>query len=175
MVIIPSGITFVSTPRTGSRAITEALLRKYKDAISSYPKEHHMCPEYIPTDYTIYTVVRNPLYHILSWWAHVDIRASSERRPLQFAKEYSNSTLLPRDAKYRLNIYADIADVFIPYDNRLREVSKRLNLDDINVIGKSTYKVNAIERAELVDYLYENFTADVLLWEEHKLNVESNN
>lgn len=164
MVILPSGLTFVATPRTGSRAISEALLRKHEDAISDYPQDHHMWPESVPQDYTIYTVIRNPVDQMISWWNHVDVRAKSKRRVVQFAKEYSNVMFLPADGKYRLNIYGEIADIFMPYDSKLQIVAKTLKLDDLQVVGKSKVKVTKAERIELSNYLNHAFAPDVELW-----------
>jgi len=165
MVIIPSGLTFVATPRTASKAITEALLRKHKDAISDYPQDHHMWFEDVPRDYPIYTVIRNPVDQIISWWNHVDVQANkSKRRPLQFAKEYSNIMYLPKDDKYRLNIYAEIANVFMIYDSKLLTVTKILKLDDLQVVGKSKVKIHKEERMELSNYIDHAFIHDVELW-----------
>ena len=82
MIVIPDKFTFVATPRTGSRAISEALILKYPEAITDYPKDHHTYPDAVPRDLPIYTVIRNPTSQLLSWWAHVDVRHNSNRRPL---------------------------------------------------------------------------------------------
>ena len=164
MVILPSGLTFVATPRTGSRAISEALLSKHKDAISDYPQNHHMWPESVPKDYPIYTVIRNPADQMVSWWHHVDVRHSSKRTILEFAQEYNNIMFFPRNEKYILNIYAEIADVFIPYDPKLKNVSNVLNLSKIKIVGKPSARITDREHKDLTEYMSEAYKADVLLW-----------
>ena len=168
MVIIPSGLTFVATPRTASRAITEALLSRYPDAISDYPKDHHMWPDSVPRDYPIYTVLRNPVYQMISWWHHVDVRHGSKRGVLQFAQEYDNIMFMPRHEEYSLNIYAEIADHFLPYHRDMKVITKALGIEGhMAQVGKHrSCEIKGKEWLELDEYMKEAFPADMKLWEE---------
>jgi len=164
MVIIPNKFIFTATPRTGSRAISEALLRKYPEALSDYPSKHHDHPT-TNLELPVYTVIRNPLDQLLSWWAHVDIRAGSPRRPLQFAEEYENVMFLPKYEKYRLNIHADIADKFLLYSNNMYHITKELDIHDLVRVGRSpSIPATNTEKAELKEYIESEFAADLALW-----------
>ena len=165
MIVIPNKFTFVATPRTGSRAISEALIRKYPDAITEYPNDHHAAPDSVPTDLPIYTVLRNPLDQLLSWWAHVDLRHNSWRGPIDFALEYENVMYLPKYDKFRLNIYGDVATVFMPYDRGLRRVADALDLRDIETVGKSDLPhISQDEILTLQRVLDNHFKYDMALW-----------
>ena len=159
MIVIPNKFVFLATPRTGSRAISEALIRKYPDAITDYPSNHH---DPAPDDNKlhVYTVIRHPVYQMLSWWAHVDVRAGSKRRPLQFAQEYENIMYMPKHAEYRLNIHAENADMIMFYGM----TNTILGLENVKVIGKSDYTLNPGEYLELAEYMDTEYRNDMYLW-----------
>lgn len=159
MIVVPNKFVFLATPRTGSRATSEALLRKYPDAITDYPSNHHD-PAPDGNKLPVYTVIRHPVDQMLSWWYHVDVQHGSDRRPIQFAAEYDNVMFMPRWAEYRLNIHAEDADHFIIHG----DADNVFELDDTKVVGRSEYKVSDTEREELLDYLEEEYHSDMYLW-----------
>jgi hypothetical protein len=161
MIIVPDRYTFVATPRTASRAIVEALLRRYPKSITSYPKDHHIDPEYVPKDYPIYTVIREPLSHIMSWWYHVDYRNKVDRNPLQFAQQYRHPVYIDQYRKYKLNPYAEIADRFFVYETELPILETTFDIQ-LETVGKGTYPKKPF--AVLREYIEDEFADDVQLY-----------
>ena len=166
MIIVPDKFVFLATPRTASRAISEALIRKYPNAITEYPRFHHYPP---PDDneLPVYAVIRNPFDQILSWHNHVNRSHSVENKisPVQFASTYENVMHLPKYNKYRLNIHADIADKLIEYTDTLNKVADFFELDDLEQVGRARKRsVTDREERDLWRLIDKEFAADVKLW-----------
>ena len=159
MVIIPNKFVFLATPRTGSRAVSEALIRKYPDAITDYPSNHH---DPAPDDNTlpIYTVIRNPFDQILSWHSHVNPGCGL----LEFARTYENVMFFPKHEKYRLNIHANQATEFIPYTGTLSNVADLFDIKLERVGKRREWKVSDREEQDLWRLIDKEFLPDATLW-----------
>ena len=169
MIVIPNKFIFLATPRTGSRAISEALIRKYPQAISEYPTNHHGQPAET-NKLRKYSVVRNPVDQILSWWSHntVNRHIIIEQTPLEWAQTFDNVMYFARFEKYVLNMHAEITDHFLPYTDDMDVIKKELELDDLEVIGRSRYRdiVTEEQIQEVSDYIDKEFPNDVQLWKD---------
>lgn len=166
MVIVPDKFVFLATPRTASRAITEALLKKYPNAISEYPRNHHD-PAPDTNELPVYTVIRNPYDQLLSWYSHVVMKRDPKNRQsvFEFASTYENPMFFPKYNKYRLNIHAEQADKFIPYTSTLNKIAYFFELKDLERVGsKNTYKPTDREERDLWRILDRHFASDLKLW-----------
>ena len=168
MIIIPDKFVFLATPRTASRALAEALIRKYPNAITEYPRHHHDPPP-DNNELPCYAVIRNPFDQIMSWHSHINdpakTRPENRQSLLDFAKTYENVMFFPKYNKYRLNIHAEVADKLIPYTNTLDKVAAFFELDDLERVGhKRTYTPTDKEERDLWRLIDKEFRADRDLW-----------
>lgn len=184
MVIVPNSYTFVATPRTGSRSLSEAILAEKSGAISDYPRDHHLTPESVPKDYNIYTVIRHPVSQLYSWYYHVEKRNDTGVSFSKFIREYHNPQFLDRNQKYPLNMYAEIANYFYIYENGLDGCREGLGLTEPlpstgSELGRKLNKPAKVP-IKILDsiYIYEEFSNDMELYNrilrEHSEQSNSN-
>lgn len=179
MVIVPESYTFVATPRTGSRSISEAILAERDGAISDYPRNHHVLPESVPRDYHVYTVIRHPVAQLYSWYYHVVKRNGGKLPFSRFIREYNNPQFLDRDTKYPLNMYAEVATYWYVFENGLDGCREGLGLTKPlpktgTQLGKKLKKPQRVPLTmDDAVYIYEEFAADLELYERIR-NEQSN-
>lgn len=166
MVIVPDKFTFVATPRTGSRALAEALIKQYPQSVTDYPRDHHTDVSMVPADYPIYTVIREPVSHLISWYYHVDARHKNNKRSFDsFVKEYDSPQYFCRYNKYILNPYAEIADNLFVYERGLQLAANAMGIEHtIEVVGKSNMSPIKIDTGTM-DYVRQAFAEDFALYE----------
>ena len=166
MVIIPNRFTFVATPRTGSRAITEAL-KRVDGAEAS--RMHHVPWQDVPlTTRPIVTVHRDPYNQTLSWYYHAIVRQGeepTEASMLEFVKNYDIGWTFHD----RLYIYAPIVDMVYWYEDGLETMMYDLGLERFKVqhIGRSNSDKSLLTKPVLAA-IKQRFPQDVQDFEQRE-------
>ena len=93
MIMVPDKFVFLASPRTGSRSMKNAIRDHYSDTYLLETREHHIHPADVFTDFPkawevpFYSVFREPMDLMLSWFYHAVVRNSPQREtPGQFMK-----------------------------------------------------------------------------------------
>jgi hypothetical protein len=116
MVILPNQrVIVVATPRTGSRAIKEAILSG--DSHASATKYHHPMPDEVRKvmerdDYAVWTMIREPLSQLKSWISHNE-RWKDSNTILDFIKNYDSKYFFRNGG---MNIYNQEVDRYFIFE-----------------------------------------------------------
>jgi hypothetical protein len=123
MITVPQKFRLLNTPRTGSRTLSTLVRQAYANTLppevegkAPFP-DHHAHPEDVPTDLPLYTVIREPFDHVLSWFWHGYWRGR-ENAPtadilLNFVKTSRHGFFLHD----RLNIYHSLDPSYMIFEN----------------------------------------------------------
>lgn len=119
MILVPGKFLFLATPRTASRSLKEMVRQNCKDTKETL--EHHVHPEDIfsefpeARDVPIFTVVREPYDHALSWFYHAVVRNAPQRENTRDFLTFLRTMFISWYFSDRLNVYAEVATHFLPY------------------------------------------------------------
>lgn len=180
MLIVPERFVLLATPRTGSRALEQTFI----GGISTHGDaggEHHVHPEDVndvaekiapgASKLPKYTVCRNPVDHLRSWYHHVNRNTPVTLSGfLTFIREADISWYFTPS----LNPYQTVADEIFPYERNgiitAYRISHRTGASIIPkteapVIGASTGLNDTwLENAEVRQAVNERFQDDMYLY-----------
>lgn len=170
MVIMPNGEVFVATPRTASRAIMEAIMRAYPKSINTYPENHHVHPDEVPTTLgKVYGVIRNPYTHLISWFNNT---FGGDGDTFQaFLDNYENFRFFPGKANpwpggYRLNMYAGVITDFLLFEDGVEAALDEMKVPKtfIDVVGKTEKRPYIYNNGRFKEQIERDFAADLALY-----------
>jgi hypothetical protein len=134
MVILPDQkVIVVATPRTGSRAVKEAIMHGSSHA--SATKYHHPMPHEVRKvmerdNYSVWTMIREPLSQLKSWISH----AQRWDDPMDFIKNYDSKYFFTNGG---MNIYNQEVDRYFLYEDNghQRMIDELWIEEEVPVIG----------------------------------------
>lgn len=184
MVIVPHKFIFLATPRTGSRAIRDALL-KLPGAVES--QEHHVHPEDVAytadkllegsSELPLYSVIRDPYEQVRSMFYHVEMRHKlkldphyqpSSRELAEWARTYGAEHNTPWWFAPSLYPYKDCSDEIFVYEPNLQLVLDAICdtggqdwIPAVEPVGLSAGVPSGLINAEVREAVNDRFRADI--------------
>ncbi len=144
MIVFPERkIVLLATPRTGSRAIKEAVLEEAerRGEAFSVSKLHHPFPHEVPGyGYEKWTIIRDPLDQLKSWITHAD----KWDDPTDFIKTYKTRYFFYEGG---MNIYSKLVDRYFVYEDQAhKEIWESLGYKpkDIPIVGRTDSRARTL-------------------------------
>jgi hypothetical protein len=122
VIIVPERFVFVSTPRTGSRSISEMLLAHGWNQT----KGHHTEPEIVleeKGDLPVYSVFRNPRDIIVSWYCRLKFAAKPSLA--EFCRGVENAWMNP------MHRYMEISDKSFNFDDGIENIMTAMGVEPV--------------------------------------------
>lgn len=189
MVVIPGRGIFLCTPRTGSRAIANAL--KTFDGVKE-SREHHVHPEdvrstlkqmdpsgaleeaYGSGELPCITVIRNPYYQTLSWFGRAVLRHEPHKETVEEFSKFLRTRSVGWYFHDTLNPYAGMAELvkFRPKDlqRTMEEITSWAGLPSTKLerVGGGSSPSPELLNETTKELIRSRFPKDVELYAAHK-------
>jgi hypothetical protein len=145
----------------------EAIMRAYPDAENTYPNDHHTHPDDVPRDLPVYSVVRNPYTHLVSWWNNT--WGGDPTTFQKFLDEYGNEQFFPKHgwpSGHRLNMYADTADRWFLFEKGVENILDEMEVpfDHVDLVGVSQKRPYLYNHGKFVPQVERDFAKDLELY-----------
>lgn len=181
MITLPGHFIFAATPRTGSRAISKALLTiegasRWKD--DSGRDMHHVHPEELAgktNGLPIYSVIRCPYDQTLSWFYHAIVRHDPVMAYAERFHTFIREAYIGWFFNQRLNPYHEISTKIFLYQPELSGVvrsilresgldSQATQIEEPETIGKSVSLDKKLIDSQARELVNERFKEDIRLY-----------